>query len=822
MTTQEAELSKKAQETGTQQYVIQGNKMIVSSPEGIVLTYVGGQLVSSKTPSQVQLESQIAGTEIPVTATTTTHPTITPEVSEQIAEGLQTQSKQALAGEQPTPFKITTPEAIFQASSGITPNYLAGATGSIIPSGYYQTETGQIVPSSQTFKTSTGQEFTAIPVGSSAKGGFLWETPFGQVRAEPENLLRQIELKLSQEVSQGVVNQAVQSALYGGPDTMITPEEYAMQEELKLDIKNIYESATPEIKFALDIQPLFSPRGMEYIATYLPGKDLLGIKKLPGEIVQEQMLESVTNENFVMQQTIGSLYGSPTGILGTSLLTGSLIGGTLELALPKALPFLKEIPGLATAGSFLTQHPTLVLGTGIAITGGIEAWKLGTMEMAGVPREKIIGSALADITSIYGFSKGLEITMAEGFPFKYWGKEKVAPESIIEPDILSGKSTFPSAQESPGELVREFKTGKYGFSIEYPGGWHTTTSAFGKEVTIGLGGGAKYDSPGLYVSPSVSPHFLRFDRSLVGYSRAGLGTGGKALWINAEDVIRIPGSVRAEGFEVMNQWLIEEAERTKFYISPAFELGTKIEKEAIITPTSLMERTSEGLFGFEKYSSFKGIRFPIFEYELVGKGGEVASSLISKFTGLDKIFSYSEPYIKADVVFASGLSLLESARSSLIPSITPSIAPSVSSSIFQSIGSPGVSILSSITPSIIPSITPSIVPSFAPSVIPSIIPSVIPSIVPSIIPSIAPSIIPSLIPSLTPSIVPSILPKMFAFSLPEINLGFEEPRRKGKSRSRSFFYTPSFIALSLGIFGKQPKFLTGLEVRPLLKGMRGL
>ncbi|GAG29183.1 unnamed protein product, partial [marine sediment metagenome] len=49
----------------------------------------------------------------------------------------------------------------------------------------------------------------------------------------------------------------------------------------------------------------------------------------------------------------------------------------------------------------------------------------------------------------------------------------------------------------------------------------------------------------------------------------------------------------------------------------------------------------------------------------------------------------------------------------------------------------------------------------------------------------------------------------------------KKPKKKRKGAIRSFRYTPSFVALSFGIRGKKPKFITGLEVRPLPKKKKG-
>lgn len=185
--TKSAELSQQAQQTGQQTYFYDPytSTLITASPEGNVLVQSPGG-GSSKTPAQVQLEKQIQGAG----------GNVTHDVSEQLALGLQQQTREALAGKQPESFEIVTSEFKAKATGGITPQALAGATGSVIKKGYTMTETGQIVPAAQKFKTSTGQEFTATPTGSAATGGFIWSTPYGEIRATPERLETEIERKM--------------------------------------------------------------------------------------------------------------------------------------------------------------------------------------------------------------------------------------------------------------------------------------------------------------------------------------------------------------------------------------------------------------------------------------------------------------------------------------------------------------------------------------------------------------------------------------------------------------------------------------------------
>ena len=63
-------------------------------------------------------------------------------------------------------------------------------------------------------------------------------------------------------------------------------------------------------------------------------------------------------------------------------------------------------------------------------------------------------------------------------------------------------------------------------------------------------------------------------------------------------------------------------------------------------------------------------------------------------------------------------------------------------------------------------------------------------------------------------------PKVRGITLSELSFEFHEKPRKPSTRKKGAIakpkYKPSLIAISLGIKGKKPKRLTGLEIRPLL------
>jgi hypothetical protein len=344
-----AELSKQAQEQGTQQYFYDpySGTLIVASPEGIVLTQIGGQTVSSKTPAQVQLEKQIQGAG----------GTVTHDVSEQIAVGLQEQTKTALIGQQPESFEIITSEFKAKATGGITSEYMRGATGSILKAGYENVD-GLEVPASQKFKTTTGQEFTATPTGSSALGGFLWETPYGEIRATPETLEKEIERQMDV--------------------TAITEQSMQRMKDIEL-VEKESRTLPARLEFALE----HPTKGLEYMIgseiLYKNPLDIRGMEKYEKE--RELWMESY------MRTPPGEFDFTKPGWIVKALNTRSgkfaLTGMSEPIMMVAGGKALSMIPGLAETkiGTKILSLPfakQVLIGAGLGITTG--TLTIGTIE----------------------------------------------------------------------------------------------------------------------------------------------------------------------------------------------------------------------------------------------------------------------------------------------------------------------------------------------------------------------------------------------------------------------------------------------------------
>ena len=243
---------------------------------------------------------------------------------------------------------------------------------------------------------------------------------------------------------------------------------------------------------------------------------------------------------------------------------------------------------------------------------------------------------------------------------RFRGKEFIPPEKVIKKEVIEGKETFPSPKLQEGSaLVKEFKTSPYTKAIdsEVKGvrGFHATAQAGGIR---GLGKGLQvhgevarpHDMPGMYIAPSISPHFLRTGEEAVEYTllpRVSFKRPGVIL-AGVKDVERLPPGLR-RNIPKAQEFMLKKAERGKAYVTPEFEMG-KPEAEAVITPeTKMVNVRGRGLLGgkYKYYTEWKGKKIPI--YELQAEGVEVATRargrLLERFkTSSKSMKEYSQEY----------------------------------------------------------------------------------------------------------------------------------------------------------------------------------
>jgi hypothetical protein len=209
---------------------------------------------------------------------------------------------------------------------------------------------------------------------------------------------------------------------------------------------------------------------------------------------------------------------------------------------------------------------------------------------------------------------------------RFWRKTYVPPETIIEPQVLSGLERFPLAKRGTtgAQLVREFKIGKYRLpgTGGKTGGWHATPEAFAKETLTDIG---TSESPGLYISPSTSPHFWKIGSQFKLFGWDSPPESPTGIWIELTNIKRapryvsrelgtktymnMPGKTGSKFHSEFNKFLRNTAEKGTGYISAAFEKGIKPEKEAIIPPDTPISRVSN-----QFYTKFSGKKVALMEY----------------------------------------------------------------------------------------------------------------------------------------------------------------------------------------------------------------
>lgn len=269
-----------------------------------------------------------------------------------------------------------------------------------------------------------------------------------------------------------------------------------------------------------------------------------------------------------------------------------------------------------------------IIGTGIAGFSGFSA----TKSVPKALREKTPESTAAAALDITNIGLGVfDAAPAIAGRLSFLGKTKIAAERITAPEVLAGETRFPVMKNyragKGAELLLEFKTGKYKLTPE-TGGFHASPEKLNLKTGIGPGSS---ETAGLYISPELSPHFLK----ITGEGKTTISLLPKrtkpTIQYIETPVERIPSSVRSKGFSAMQEFMgtpksikaeikPAAAGSGKARISPQFEAGFKAEKEAIIPIESkLLSQPKKGLWnkitGFEEYTIIEGKKVPIKKFK---------------------------------------------------------------------------------------------------------------------------------------------------------------------------------------------------------------
>lgn len=353
---------------------------------------------------------------------------------------------------------------------------------------------------------------------------------------------------------------------------------------------------------------------------------------IPADIAQERrterqnrMYREATPEDITLSKQSRGFFTEARniseGIRGLKIDTGSLPSEIRESpgyqgsvfvfqkgreSVARVTEFLGTIPGTTEIfGKTALKDPGKVPGM-IAI-GGLE-FVGGTARQA----EQDPAQLTSDLIVTAGIFKGAgKIKSGISDTIKFTGKKYVPPETIIEPQVLSGAERFPLAPRGTtgAELVQEFNKGKYRLpgTEGKTGGWHATPEEFPKETLTQVG---TSEGKGLYISPTTSPHFWKISKNykLFGFDNPPDSPTG--IWLETE-VTRSPPNTRM-AIATQNRFLTEEALKGSAFISAAFEKGIKPEKEAIVPPETPISRIR-----FDQYTKFKGKKVGLMEYTSV-------------------------------------------------------------------------------------------------------------------------------------------------------------------------------------------------------------
>ena len=250
------------------------------------------------------------------------------------------------------------------------------------------------------------------------------------------------------------------------------------------------------------------------------------------------------------------------------------------------------------------------------------------------------------------------------------GLKEVPIEQIMKPEVIAGKEQFPTVPEgmSGKQFKQYFKESPYKLPKEVPGltrVWHATPQKFTPQTEIQAAVTRGSDVPGLYVAPSISPHFLRVGgvkapttptkiplfKRLFGESEP---LEPAVLRIDVPGgITRLPKSIRTK-VEPSREFLETQATPGKGYLTPVLEKalagkGVGVEAEAVLAPKTLLAQT-----GSKYYIKIGEHRVPIKEYTAeLGIAPKVGKVIRTKKTAAKvskEIEYYRPPSIREPIV----------------------------------------------------------------------------------------------------------------------------------------------------------------------------
>ena len=384
--------------------------------------------------------------------------------------------------------------------------------------------------------------------------------------------------------------------------------------------------------------------------------DLLGERRVKADVAISGRLPDISTESDFFQKKYEGFKETPIttvrdiGVDASMLIGGSyIVGGITKLGILGARGAVRygakktvtKIPDTdvgkliqkAVMGTEKVIEPSVGLGFAYA----------GYQDIRTTPKEELPHKLYEYGLGFAGAAKGYRAPEKMIDIFRVRGKKEIPVEAVVEPQILSGAEPFPFVKkgETVPELMARFESPEYKIPTKTPGMpqvWHATAKPFPKEAIIEPGTVRPSDLPGLYVSPSVSPHFLRTGQiktkdatKLSSWERifgAPETLTPTLLSIEVPRISRIPSKYRTS-LEASKKY-VSTREKSEAIITRDVELAQlgrgKVEAEAIVPPASKLIRV-----GTDYYIRVGDRKIPIDKYiaEMHIKGKKKPSEIVA-------------------------------------------------------------------------------------------------------------------------------------------------------------------------------------------------
>ena len=247
-----------------------------------------------------------------------------------------------------------------------------------------------------------------------------------------------------------------------------------------------------------------------------------------------------------------------------------------------------------------------VIEPGVGVVFGAAVAK----DLAETPKEELPEKIMELAVGFAGAEKGYRAPEKFIDIFRTRGRIELPVKEIIEPQILTGAEPFPyvKPKETVPELITRFKEPEFKLPGEEPGitrVWHAAPGKKPVDFQIELTKLRPGDLPGLYVAPSVSPHFLR--TGMIRPKEMPKPSYLERFFSQQESltptIIRaeVPGVKRIPAHERLSleasRRAVLKMEKAEAIITRDVELAQfrtgKVEAEAVIPPGSQLKRVGE-------------------------------------------------------------------------------------------------------------------------------------------------------------------------------------------------------------------------------------